>query len=102
MIGNQEGNDGFISLLLHLKGPDTVNTMPPETIAAFLEHGKVALTLEKDIEEAKDQLAQFEQLGIHLNNVTDQLLDEGVEKFINSFDSLMKTINEKQANLTTA
>jgi len=81
----------------NLIGPNTVNTLPPETIAAFLDHGKVALTLERDLDEAHAQLAQVERLGIHLNDVTRQLLDEGVEKFIQPFDAVMKNIAEKQA-----
>ena len=70
----------------NLIGPDTVNTMPPETIEAFLDHGKVALTLENDIDEAYAQLAQLEKLGINLNEITHQLLDEGIKKFEQPFD----------------
>ena len=86
----------------NLIGPNTVNTMPPETIAAFLDHGKVELTLERDVEEARTQLAQLEKLDIRLNDVTRQLLDEAVEKFVKPFDLLMKTISEKQAKLIEA
>src|SRR6185503_3953929 len=81
----------------NLIGPNTVNTMPPETIDAFLDHGKVELTLERDLEDARAHLEMLEKLGINLNEVTRQLLDEGVEKFIKPFDAVMKTIAEKQA-----
>ena len=81
----------------NLIGPNTVNTMPPETIEAFLDHGKVELTLERDLDQARAQLARLEKLGIDLKEVTRQLLDEGVEKFIKPFDAVMKTIAEKQA-----
>src|SRR5204863_8439359 len=59
----------------NLIGPCTINTMPPETITAFLDHGQAAVTIEDDLDQAKAELAQFEQLGVHLNDVTDQLLD---------------------------
>lgn len=85
----------------HLIGPNTVNTMPPETIAAFLDHGKVAVTIEDDLDQEKQQLAQFEQLGVHLNDVTDQLLEEGLEKFDQPYDTLIKTIEEKRVKLVT-
>jgi transaldolase len=86
----------------NLIGPDTVNTIPPETLDAFLDHGKVALTLERDLEEAHTQLARLEKLGINLNEITRQLLDEGVKKFEQSFDKLTETISKKQAKLVTA
>jgi transaldolase len=86
----------------NLIGPDTVNTMPPETIEAFLDHGKVALTLENDLDEAHAQLTQLEKLGINLNDVTHQLLNEGLKKFEQPFDSLLKTISEKQTKLVAA
>src|SRR5262249_29015123 len=86
----------------NLIGPNTVNTMPPETIEAFLNHGKVALTLEKELDEAQTQLAQLDPLGIKLDDVTSQLLDEGLQKFDKPFDSLIKTISEKQAKVIHA
>lgn len=86
----------------NLIGRNTINTMPPETIAAFLDHGKVDLTLERDLDTAQRQLTQLEKLGIDLNDVTRQLLDEGVEKFIKPFDSVLRTISERQAKAITA
>src|SRR6185503_2120653 len=83
----------------NLIGPDTVNTMPPETIAAFLDHGKVELTLERDLDAARTQLAQLEKLDINLQDVTRELLDEAVEKFVKPYDSVLKTISERQARL---
>jgi transaldolase len=86
----------------NLIGPDTVNTIPSKTIAAFMDHGTVAMTLEKDLEAAHGQLKQLADLGIRLDDVTRQLLDEGVEKFTRPYDKLIETIAEKQANLMTA
>jgi len=85
-----------------LIGKHTVNTIPPKTLEAFRDHGTVALTLDQGIDEARNQLDQLEKLGIHLDDVTRDLLDEGVEKFIKPYDNLIETIAKKQANLITA
>jgi transaldolase len=85
----------------NLIGPNTVNTIPPKTLEAFLDHGTVALTLERDLDEARAQLNSLPELGIKLDDVTQALLDEGVENFVKPYDSLIKTINEKRASLIT-
>lgn len=85
-----------------LIGPNTVNTIPPETLEAYLDHGTVARTLDQDIDEARAQLDQLEKLGVNLDDVTRDLLDEGVEKFVKPYDNLIETIAEKQANMITA
>jgi transaldolase len=86
----------------NLIGPDTVNTVPPETLEAFLDHGLVAVTLDRDLDEAYNHLDQLAKLGIDLNDVTRQLLDEGIEKFVKPYDKLIETIAEKQADFITA
>ena len=78
-----------------LIGPDTVNTMPPDTIDAFIDHGKVNLTLNKGIDEAKAQLEKLKDLGIDINKITDKLLVDGVKSFSDSFESLLGSLNEK-------
>ncbi len=78
-----------------LIGPDTVNTMPPDTIDAFIDHGKVALTLDKRIDEAKAQLKKLKELGIDINKVTDKLLVDGVKSFSDSFESLLGSLKDK-------
>lgn len=78
-----------------LIGPDTVNTMPPDTIDAFIDHGKVALTLDKGIDEAKAQLKKLNDLGIDINKVTDKLLVDGVKSFSDSFESLLGSLKDK-------
>jgi len=78
-----------------LIGPDTVNTMPPETIMAFIDHGKVALTLNKGIDEAKAQLNNLKELGVSLEKVTDKLLEDGVKSFSDSFKSLLGSLESK-------
>ena len=78
-----------------LIGPHTVNTLPPVALEAFLDHGQVALTVEKGLDEARAHLQQLTALGISLDAVTQQLLDEGVASFSRSFDSLLSGIETK-------
>jgi transaldolase len=85
----------------NLIGKHTVNTLPPETLDAFLEHGTVAPTLDKNIDQARQQLDQLAELGIDLSNVTNQLLDEGIEKFNRPYDSLIENIAQKKGELVT-
>ncbi len=82
-----------------LIGSDTVNTAPPSTIEAFLDHGHVALTIETGVDEAYRQLAHLEALGIDLDAITQKLLDEGVSKFAKAFESLLASIADKRQRL---
>jgi transaldolase len=82
-----------------LIGPETVDTMPLETIEAFLDHGRLAPTLEQGIDEARRTFERLAGLGIEMDEVTDELLAEGVEKFAASFDELIETIESKRAVL---
>jgi transaldolase len=85
----------------HLIGPNTVNTIPPKTLEAFIDHGTVALTLESELEEAHALLNSLPELGINLYDVTQELLDEGVESFAEDYDALIKAIAEKKLALIT-
>ncbi|MDE0197244.1 MAG: transaldolase [Caldilineaceae bacterium] len=78
-----------------LIGPHTVNTLPPETLDAFLDHGCAARTVDADVEEARQHLADLAELGIDLGEVTTELMGEGVDAFADSFDELMSGIAEK-------
>lgn len=82
-----------------LIGAETVNTIPPATLDAFLDHGKLKVTLDKNLNEAREQLTKLAQLGIDLNKITDKLQMDGVKSFADSFDSLMKSISEKVETL---
>ncbi len=82
-----------------LIGPDTVNTVPPATLDAFMDHGTVSLTLERDLEEARDQLAGLAGLGVDLEAITQGLQDEGVASFAKAFESLVASIAEKRERL---
>ncbi len=80
-----------------LIGPDTVNTLPSETIFAFKDHGKVERTVDRDVDKAHETIREFESLGFSLQAVTDQVLKEGVAKFDESLDQLLKVIEQKVA-----
>lgn len=82
-----------------LIGPDTVNTVPPATLSAFVDHGTVASTLEEGAAEAHEQLAQLAEQGIDLAAITQTLQDDGVASFTNAFQSLMASIVEKRERL---
>jgi transaldolase len=75
-----------------LIGPDTVNTMPLETIAAYRDHGRPAARLEEGAGEAERTLDRLKSAGIDLGAVTQQLESEGVQKFIQPYDSLLQTL----------
>ena len=82
-------------------GRHTVNTMPGETIAAFADHGQaVADSVEKNIEQDVKYLAQLKEVGIDLDCVTQQLETEGIQKFIEPFKELIKSVAEKQKSLS--
>jgi transaldolase len=80
-----------------LIGPDTVSTMPPETLAAFLDHGTVRTALADRLDLARRQMADLEKVGISMKRVTDELVAEGVASFATSFDELLQGIAQKRA-----
>ena len=84
-----------------LIGPDTVDTMPLETIENFRDHGRVRLSIEDNLEEAHQFFDALEKVGIHYDQVTKQLQDEGVQKFADSFHTLFEGIAEKRKAIET-
>ena len=82
-----------------LIGPHTINTLPPATLEAFLDHGVVAVTVGDDLDEARQQLARLAQLGIDLHAAGEELQRDGVDKFKQSFASLLHTIGQKCADI---
>ncbi|MEK6299910.1 MAG: bifunctional transaldolase/phosoglucose isomerase [Acidobacteriota bacterium] len=80
-------------------GPETVDTVPPATYTAFRDHGVARLTLEENLDQAADTISKLAEMGINLGQVTQQLQDEGVKSFIDSFHTLMETITAKQASI---
>jgi transaldolase len=85
-----------------LIGPETVNTMPEETIRAFQDHGEVALTLEQGIHEAERLFGQLVEAGIDYEDVVRVLEEEGVQKFADSFGELLDGISAKRGELAAA
>jgi transaldolase len=85
-----------------LIGPDTVNTMPVETIEAFQDHGTVADTLTARLDEARALFDELARVGVDYEDVTDTLEREGVEKFSDSFDELLDGIRAKRSELAPA
>ena len=85
-----------------LIGPNTVNTMPPATLEAFLDHGKVESTLGDDLEGARVRMRELAALGINFEKITEKLLHDGVSLFSQSFESLMASIEEKREKLSVA
>lgn len=80
-----------------LIGPDTVNTMPDKTIAAFLDHGSLEEnTIEEDIDEAKQTFDSLSWLHIDIDLITQQLENEGIQKFIDPYDELMTTLSKER------
>jgi transaldolase len=75
-----------------LIGADTVNTVPPQTLTAFLDHGQVRPSLEEDLDGARQALAGLEALGIAMAQVTAELEDEGVRSFSDAFTVLLKAV----------
>lgn len=80
-----------------LIGSETIDTIPLETLAAYREHGKPAARLTNDAVKAAEILLRLGEVGIDLDMTTQQLEDEGVQKFVKAFDILMNTLKEKQS-----
>ena len=85
-----------------LIGPQTVDTLPTETITAFLDHGAVRRTLDVGLEEAQASLRAVEAEGISMETVTDELIAEGVAAFTRSFEDLMGVIDAQRLALASA
>lgn len=79
-----------------LIGPNTVNTIPMETLEAFRDHGQAASRLENDLDNATQTLKRVEEAGINLDDISQQLEDEGIEKFNKPYDKLLDAINKQK------
>jgi transaldolase / glucose-6-phosphate isomerase len=85
-----------------LIGAETVNTMPPATMDAFRDHGKVRASLAENVDEAEERMAALQRAGISIDEVTDQLVEEGVRLFANAFDELLGAVSRKRAAMLGA
>ena len=78
-----------------LIGNHTVNTVPPQTLDAFKDHGAVKLSIETDLDNAQQAFSDLEAVGISMKKVTDELEQEGVEAFSDSYESLFATVKTR-------
>jgi transaldolase len=90
---------GDVMYVEQLIGPDTVDTMPPQTIDAFLGHGIVERTVDKDVEQARAVFTALERVGISMDAVTLHLQQDGVKSFSASFDELIDAISVRRAEM---
>ena len=83
-----------------LIGVNTVNTMPEVTIDAFNDHGKLIKdTIEKDLDHAFNVFLELDQTGVDISEITEQLVEEGIDKFIKPYDQLLQSLEEKLLNV---
>jgi len=80
----------------NLVGAHTVNTVPPATLNAFRDHGQAEITIKSGVEEARKLLADLEAAGISMSTVTQELEEEGVKSFADSFTALLSAIEERR------
>jgi transaldolase len=85
-----------------LIGPETISTMPAETIEAFQDHGRVEVRLESDLQEAQYLFKQLYAAGVDYDDVVATLEREGIDKFVASFNELLQGIAEKRQQLASA
>ncbi len=85
-----------------LIGPDTVNTMPDQTVEAFLDHGTLARTIDAEADASRATLSDLQEVGIDLDDVTAQLESEGVAAFAKSFDELQERLTQKAVTLRSS
>jgi transaldolase len=85
-----------------LIGPDTVNTLPEETLLAFADHGRVASSLARGVDEASRLLERLAQVGVDYDDVVNTLEREGIEKFVGAFSELLSRVESKREALATA
>ncbi len=79
-----------------LIGPETVNTVPPATLEAYRDHGRAEVTLTRDIDEARSVFAQLQTIGISMDNVTQELEEEGVKAFADAFTQLLAAVEDRR------
>ena len=82
-----------------LIGPDTVNTMPPDTLRAFKDHGRVELTINSEVDQALELVNRLSEAQISMDIVTQKLEDEGVAAFFKSFDNLLAVIEGRRQSI---
>ena len=94
-------NPGYSDILYveELIGPHTISTIPPATLSAFRDHGRVRPTLETGEQNAEQSLTSLAELGVDLGAITEKLLADGITAFTHSLDELLVSLNEKRRGL---
>jgi len=95
--GTKNPNYSDIKYIEELIGPETVNTVPRETLDDYRDHGNPRLSLEENVDEAKRIIARLPELKLDINKIAKQLEDEGVKKFNEPFDKLMEALSKKSS-----
>jgi transaldolase / glucose-6-phosphate isomerase len=94
--GTKNPRQSEVLYVEELIGADTVDTIPPATLAAFRDRGTASATLTKDVQIAREVLLNLHQVGISLSAVTDRLLEEGLQLFSDAFDRLLGAVAQKR------
>jgi transaldolase/glucose-6-phosphate isomerase len=100
--GTKDKSFSDVMYVEELVGPSTINTMPTDTLAAYLDHGKPHLSLETGLSEAEAHLASLDRYGVLLDQVTSELLVDGLARFKSAEDSLLTAIAQKRRAALTA
>lgn len=100
--GTKDPSYSDVKYVEALIGPETVNTLPPETLTAYRKHGNPALRLEQDLMQATEVPARLAALGIDLETVAQKLEEEGVKKFIEPFDKLLASLEQRRQKFAPA
>ena len=93
--GTKNPNYSDVLYVDELIGPQTVNTVPPATLQAFMDHGRLSQSLMEDLNGAKAALKAIAEAGVNLETVTDRLLEEGVQQFIDAYDKLLDAVRAR-------
>ncbi|HEU4632333.1 MAG TPA: transaldolase [Flavisolibacter sp.] len=94
--GTKDPSYSDVKYLEALIGPETINTVPLETLEAFNDHGKPGNNLETDMDKATGVLAKLIAIGIDIDIITQKLEEEGIKKFNTAYDGILKAIDQKQ------
>jgi transaldolase len=99
--GTKNASYSDVMYIEELIGPDTITTVPPATLDAFRDHGRVRVTLGTEDKEAEAVLAAATALGLDVHAITEQLQADGIKAFASSFDQLIATLGKKRSQILT-
>jgi transaldolase len=99
--GTKNPSYSDVKYVQELIGPDSINTMPEATLKAFKDHGRAQITIYGNLEEAERLFPELKEVGVDIDQVTEQLEGEGVKLFSDSFYSLLKEIAQKRDSFLT-